>query len=107
TEQAELREAARCPAGDTSPTDFTSETATRTVLHLRTVTGRGGGPEKTLLNSHRFIGPRYHLLLGYLHPANDPEYDMPERARAAGATLIDLPERGPLDWRAVRKLIGV
>ena len=76
-----------------------------TVLHLRTVTGRGGGPEKTLLTSQRFIGDDYHLRLAYIRPVDDPLYDMPERAAKAGATLVDIPERHGLDPRTWRRLI--
>lgn len=75
-----------------------------TVLHLRTVTGRGGGPEKTLLNSHRYIGDGYHLRLAYIRPINDPLYDLPRRAAQAGATLIDIPERFGADPRTLWRL---
>jgi glycosyltransferase involved in cell wall biosynthesis len=79
-----------------------------TVLHLRTVTGRGGGPEKTLLASPRFIGGGYQLRLAYVRPVNDELYDMPARAAQAGATLIDIPERVGFDprtwWRLVNEV---
>lgn len=78
------------------------------ILHLRTVTGRGGGPEKTLLNSQRFIASGYELRLAYIRPADDADYDMPERAAALGAPLVDIPERGAIDprtvWRLVREI---
>jgi len=76
-----------------------------TVLHLRTVTGRGGGPEKTLLASPRFIDGAYQLRLAYVRPVHDPLYDMPARAAKAGATLIDIPERGGIDPRTWRRLV--
>lgn len=75
-----------------------------TVLHLRTVTGRGGGPEKTLLTSPRFIGAGYDLRLAYIRPAGDALYDLPRRAADAGATLIDVPERHGFDPRTWRRL---
>ncbi len=75
-----------------------------TILHLRTVTGRGGGPEKTLLNSPRFIGDSYQLQLAYIRPYNDPLYDLPQRAMRAGVSLIDVPERGPVDPRTITRL---
>lgn len=77
-----------------------------TVLHLRTVTGRGGGPEKTLLTSPRFIGDGYDLRLAYIRPAGDPSYDMPLRAAKAGATLIDIPERNGFDPQTWRRLVA-
>jgi glycosyltransferase involved in cell wall biosynthesis len=74
------------------------------VLHLRTVSGRGGGPEKTILNSPRFLTETYEMRLAYIRPENDPEYDMPQRARQMGVDLIDVPERGGFDPRTVRRL---
>ncbi len=76
----------------------------RRVMHLRTVSGRGGGPEKTLLNSPRFLRPQYEMRLAYIRPEGDTEYDMPERARCLGADLIDIPERHGFDLRTVRRL---
>jgi glycosyltransferase involved in cell wall biosynthesis len=74
------------------------------VLHLRTVTGHGGGPEKTLLNSQRFIGDGYTLQLAYIRPVGDDVYDLPQRAAQLGVSFVDIPERGPLDFRTVRRL---
>lgn len=74
------------------------------VLHLRTVTGHGGGPEKTLLNSPRFIDPEYELRLAYVRPAGDRKYDLPERAARLGVRLLDVPERGPVDPRTFWRL---
>jgi glycosyltransferase involved in cell wall biosynthesis len=75
------------------------------ILHLRTVSGRGGGPEKTLLNSPRFLKGRYDLRLAYIRPEGDREYDMPERARQLGVELTDIPERSGLDPRTVARLV--
>jgi glycosyltransferase involved in cell wall biosynthesis len=76
----------------------------RRVLHLRTVTGRGGGPEKTILNSPRYIGPGYDMRLVYFRPADDSKFDLFERAKRMGVSLIDIPENGPFDFRALRRL---
>ncbi|HWB13971.1 MAG TPA: glycosyltransferase family 4 protein [Pirellulales bacterium] len=78
--------------------------STSTVLHLRTVTGRGGGPEKTLLRSPQYLTGEYELRLAYIHPTGDPLYDMPDRAARAGATLVDVPERWALDPQTWRRL---
>lgn len=78
------------------------------VLHLRTVSGRGGGPEKTILNSPRFLDGKYQLRLAYIRPESDPEYNMIERAAQMGADLVDIPERNGIDprtlWRLVREV---
>jgi len=79
------------------------------VLHVRSVEGYGGGPEKTILNSPRFLKPLgYDAVCGYLHPPGDPAFSaIQQRAAAAGARLLSIPDRGPLDWRPVRELIRV
>jgi glycosyltransferase involved in cell wall biosynthesis len=74
------------------------------VLHLRTVCGRGGGPEKTLLNSPRFLEGHYQLRLAYIRPENDPDYDLPQRATRLGVDLVDIPERHGFDPRTLRRL---
>jgi len=74
------------------------------ILHLRTITGKGGGPEKTLLNSPRFLRGEYALRLAYIRPESDRDYDMPERALALGVDLVDIPERGPADPRTLLRL---
>jgi glycosyltransferase involved in cell wall biosynthesis len=74
------------------------------VLHLRTVCGPGGGPEKTLLNSPRFLQGDYQLRLAYIRPEEDPKYDLPERARCLGVDLLDIPERHGFDARTLRRL---
>lgn len=78
------------------------------VLHARCVSGSGGGPEKTILNSPRFLaGLGYDCVCAYMHPPGDPGFEvLRRRADAAGARLIGIPDRGPLDlgvvWRMAR-----
>lgn len=91
----------------TSPSAPTQ--AARVVLDARVVTGTGGGPDKTILNSPRFLkGAGYHNPCVYLHPPNDPGYQaIIQRAEALEAPLISIPDRGPFDWRVVRSLARV
>lgn len=79
------------------------------ILDARVVTGSGGGPDKTLLNSPRFLEPLgYRMLCVYLHPPNDPGFDaIRKNAVRYSAPLISIPDRGPRDWRVITKLIGV
>jgi len=76
------------------------------VLHVRIVTGTGGGPEKTILNSPRQLERLgWDSVVVYLHPPGDPGFSViEERARVAGAELIGIPESLPIDPRALRKL---
>lgn len=76
------------------------------VLHVRVVTGTGGGPEKTILNSPRFLKRHgYQSRCVFLYPPGDPGIqDIAERGRRAGTEIIAIPDRGPLDWRVLREL---
>jgi glycosyltransferase involved in cell wall biosynthesis len=79
------------------------------VLDARVVTGSGGGPDKTILNSPRFLEPLgYRMLCAYLHPPEDAGFEV-IRTKAAKyqAPLISVPDRGPLDWRVVASLRDV
>jgi glycosyltransferase involved in cell wall biosynthesis len=68
------------------------------------VSGKGGGPEKTLLNNPRFLNDDYDVRLAYVRPEVDAEYDMPRRAEAVGVHLTDVPERSGTDPRTVWRL---
>jgi len=77
------------------------------ILDARVVTGAGGGPDKTLLNSPRFLEPLgYRMVCAYLRPPGDQGFDViRQKAVEAGAPLIEIDDRGPWDWRVVTKLI--
>ena len=77
------------------------------VLHVRCVTGTGGGPEKTILNSPRFLDQLgYRSICAYMHPPADGSFELlVERAAKAQAPLVSVPDRGPLDWRVVKQLV--
>ncbi len=79
------------------------------VLDARVVTGGGGGPDKTILNSPRFLRERgYEMVCAYLHPPHDPGFaGIVAKAQKAGAPLVAVPDRGPWDWRVVTALLKV
>lgn len=76
------------------------------VLHLRVVSGTGGGPEKTILNSPRFIkNEGIDACVAYLYPPRDPIGEsLQERAIAADCPLHLLEDRGPLDFRLIFRI---
>lgn len=80
----------------------------RVVLDPRVVTGAGGGPEKTILTSPKFLRPLgYEMVCAYLHPPNDPGFEhLVRRADASGAPLVSVPDCGPLDFGVVRQLLS-
>ncbi len=77
------------------------------VLHTRVVTAQGGGPEKTVLNSPRFLtGLGYRAMCAFMHPPNDPGFDvLRERAGELAAPLISVPDRGLWDLGVARRLL--
>lgn len=79
------------------------------VLDARVVAGSGGGPDKTILNSPRFLAPSgYVNLCAYMHPPNDPGFEQLRRkAEAWQAPLLSVPDRGPWDWRVITALLRI
>jgi glycosyltransferase involved in cell wall biosynthesis len=79
------------------------------VLHTRVVTGTGGGPEKTIFNSTRFLDSfGFSVLCAYMHPPGDPGFEeLRRRAEAAGVPLVGIEDRGPLDLRVVRRMLEI
>ena len=77
------------------------------VLHTRVVTGNGGGPEKTILNSPQFL--RRHGVDSaclFMRPPNDEGFaGLQAKAADAGAEIIGVDDRGPFDWKVVRDCI--
>lgn len=79
------------------------------VLDARVVTGAGGGPEKTILNSPRFLEPLgYRMVCAYMHPPTDPGFRVLEaKAAKYRAPLVSIPDRGAWDWRVVTQMLAV
>jgi glycosyltransferase involved in cell wall biosynthesis len=77
------------------------------VLHVRVVTGCGGGPEKTILRSPRYADPsRYSMAAAYLYPQGDPGMCViRQSAKQLSCPLYEIAERHALDHNAVRALL--
>ena len=77
-----------------------------TVLHVRIVSGTGGGPEKTILNSPRHLeGTPYRALAAYLHAPGDVGIEV-LRARAAerSCPFFAFEDALPVDPRTLQAL---
>lgn len=79
------------------------------VLHARVVTGTGGGPDKTILNSPRFLSDLgYESVCAYLHPPGDPGFDeLKARAESLNADLISTPDRGIKDVSVISRMLRI
>lgn len=77
------------------------------VLDTRVVCGSGGGPDKTILNSPRFLSKAgYRMLCAYMHPPSDAGFDQLRRKAALWqAPLLSVPDRGAWDWKVVGQLL--
>jgi glycosyltransferase involved in cell wall biosynthesis len=77
------------------------------VLHTRVVTGEGGGPEKTILNSPRFLPELgYQSICAYMRPKGDPGFaKIRKRAEEWSAPLFEVDDEGPLDLVIFRRLL--
>ena len=77
------------------------------VLEARVVVGSGGGPDKTILNSPRFL-PEYRTLCVYMHPPEDLGFEQIRRkALIWEAPLIAISDRGPWDWNVVSHCLDI
>ena len=76
------------------------------VLHVRIVTGTGGGPEKTILNSPRHLeGTRYRESACWLHAPGDPGIALLEaKARERGCPFFAIEDPHPYDLRTLLRL---
>ncbi len=77
------------------------------ILHLRVAAGTGGGPEKTILNSPKFIRQfGYDAQVAYLCPPDDPLADsLKRRAQEFDCPLTVIPDRGVWDWRVLTQVL--
>ena len=85
------------------------QSALPVVLDTRVVSGTGGGPDKTILNSPRFLtAAGYRMLCAYMHPPGDAGFaQLRQRAVAWQAPLLSVPDRGPWDWRVATELLRI
>ena len=76
------------------------------VMHVRVVSGTGGGPDKTILNSPRFLrNLGYRCVCVYLRDPRDPGFAViEERAQSRQAPLEAVDDFGLSDWGIVRRL---
>jgi glycosyltransferase involved in cell wall biosynthesis len=79
------------------------------ILDARVVKGSGGGPDKTILKSPRFLRPAgYRMLCAYLHHPADAGFDaLRQKAAMWEAPLLSVPDRGPWDGRVFARLLRV
>jgi glycosyltransferase involved in cell wall biosynthesis len=79
------------------------------ILDVRVVRGSGGGPDKTILKSPRFLHPAgYRMLCAYLHDPADAGFEQLRRKAARWqAPLLSVPDRGPLDVCVPARLLAV
>jgi glycosyltransferase involved in cell wall biosynthesis len=84
----------------------TPSTDSNLILHTRVVSGAGGGPDKTILNSPRFLKDQgYPMLCAYLRDPADPQFcQLENRAQQWQAELLGVDDTGPLDWRVVGRI---
>ncbi len=79
------------------------------VLETRVVKGPGGGPDKTILNSPRFLADAgYRTLCAYMHEPGDPGFEqIRQKAEHWQAPLVSVPDRGFWDWTVVPRFLNI
>lgn len=76
------------------------------AFEVRVVTGAGGGPEKTILNTPRFLRDYgYETTCVYMHPPDDPGFEtLRRRATQWDAPLVSIPDRGIRDVGVIKRV---
>jgi glycosyltransferase involved in cell wall biosynthesis len=79
------------------------------VLDVRVVQGSGGGPDKTILKSPRFLRPAgYRMLCAYMHDPADAGFEqLRHKAARWQAPLRSVADRGPLDVGVLDRLLAL
>lgn len=79
------------------------------VLHARVVAGAGGGPDKTVLNSPRFLHAYgYDCTCAYLRSPIDKEFlAIRQKAASLAAQMIEVDDRGPFDIAVCNRLLQI
>lgn len=79
------------------------------VLHLRSLRGPGGGPEKTILFSAVEVdSSQFNMHIVYLKSENDPDFDLDKRAKQLGIdNFITINEHHKFDRKALKQLLGI
>jgi glycosyltransferase involved in cell wall biosynthesis len=79
------------------------------VLDTRVVKGSGGGPDKTILKSPRYLwAGGYRMICAYMHPPHDAGFEQLQRKAVIWrAPLVSVHDRGPWDWQVVGQLLDV
>ncbi|MCE9534720.1 MAG: glycosyltransferase [Planctomycetes bacterium] len=79
------------------------------ILDARVLCGSGGGPDKTIINSPRYLeADGYRMRCVYLRHPEDAGFDaLRQKAEDRGVDLISLADHGPFDWRVVPRLLDI
>lgn len=79
------------------------------VLHVRTITHTGGGPDKTILLAARYLQDTpYWPAAAYLHPPGDPGFAVVRRrAQLLDCPIVGIPDRGLLDLAVLPQLLAL
>lgn len=87
----------------------TAQTLSPVILETRVVRGSGGGPDKTIFNSPRYLwSAGYRTVCAYMHPPNDPGFEQLRlKALAANAPLVSIHDRGAWDWRVATQYLAI
>ena len=78
-----------------------------TVLETRVVVGAGGGPEKTIINTPRFMDPYgYKTYCAYMRAPNDTVFQtLVERAEKLACPILPVDDRGMFDFGVSRRML--
>jgi glycosyltransferase involved in cell wall biosynthesis len=99
----------RQPANDQSAGPRAGRVQSVVALETRVMRGSGGGPDKTILNTARFLEPLgYHTVCAYMHPPGDRGFgQLQAKAKEWGAQLLSVSDEGPLDLGVIPRMLTI
>ena len=75
------------------------------VMHLRSVKGTGGGPEKTiLLSGEKIDKEKFNMIIVYLKGIGDKTFGVTEKAKGFNVNYFEIAEKRRFDLNTIRKL---
>ncbi len=78
------------------------------IMHLRSSSGSGGGPEKTiLLSAEKIDKERFNMIIVYLKGEDDLIFSIAKKAQEKRLNFHTILERRRLDWKAISTILGL
>ncbi|QDU33971.1 GDP-mannose-dependent alpha-(1-6)-phosphatidylinositol dimannoside mannosyltransferase [Poriferisphaera corsica] len=78
------------------------------VLHVRVIANAGGGPDKTILRSERYIdSQKFNLQAAYIYPAGTDCLEQLQQSYCSKMEIFGIPENNGFSLKTIKNLIQI